>query len=418
MRNFLSLFSKHPSALFFTALLTWLSGFGQTFFLGLLGPELKNYHNLSAAQLGATYSLATLGAAFLLPFLGRLIDKQPPSRSAFLFCWVVGIGHLLLLVPIGGIFIVFIGYLLIRLCGQSGLPVLSSTYVSKKFGRLRGKSLAFGGLGISLSEATLPLGLAILLSTWPYKVVSQIYSAALLMIGAAIFLFFRENNNFKVLYPEKHGSAVDFGDSNSGLLPHVLKWRVAGLFCCGAFLPFLVTGIFFHQDLVSNLNGWSRQNWAASFIFYGIFQLTSTLVTGSLVDRYSARKLLPYMTIPVQFALGLLVLDFHLGPQLEAALFFSLTGMSAAFLSTTQSALMAEIFPLPLLGRIKGLYSSVMVCSTAAAPIVFALLLREITDRSFYLLLLGLAFGVFLGHIILAHRFNLKRKSTGATEKN
>ena len=52
-------------------LLTFFSSFGQTFFIGLSGEELRAKFDLTDGEFGLTYMLATLGSAATLSFLGR-----------------------------------------------------------------------------------------------------------------------------------------------------------------------------------------------------------------------------------------------------------------------------------------------------------------------------------------------------------
>lgn len=58
-------------------LLTMFSSFGQTFFIGLSGNELRDRFDLSGGDFGSIYMVATLASAALLPWLGRTLDVMP-----------------------------------------------------------------------------------------------------------------------------------------------------------------------------------------------------------------------------------------------------------------------------------------------------------------------------------------------------
>jgi hypothetical protein len=63
-------------------LLTMFSSFGQTFFIGLSGNELRASFSLSDGEFGTIYMLATLGSALTLPWLGKFLDVLPGRKMA------------------------------------------------------------------------------------------------------------------------------------------------------------------------------------------------------------------------------------------------------------------------------------------------------------------------------------------------
>lgn len=58
-------------------LLTFLSSFRQTLFIGLSGNDIRAAHGLSGGEFGSLYMVATLGSAMTLPWLGRTLDLMP-----------------------------------------------------------------------------------------------------------------------------------------------------------------------------------------------------------------------------------------------------------------------------------------------------------------------------------------------------
>ena len=63
-------------------LLTFFSSFGQTFFIGLSGEELRAKFGLSDGEFGGIYMIATIGSALTLPILGRVLDHMPGWKVA------------------------------------------------------------------------------------------------------------------------------------------------------------------------------------------------------------------------------------------------------------------------------------------------------------------------------------------------
>ena len=63
-------------------LLTMFSSFGQTFFIGLSGEELRAKFDLTDGEFGLIYMAATLGSALTLPWLGSVLDHMPGWKVA------------------------------------------------------------------------------------------------------------------------------------------------------------------------------------------------------------------------------------------------------------------------------------------------------------------------------------------------
>ena len=63
-------------------LLTFFSSFGQTFFIGLSGEELRAKFDLSDGEFGGIYMIATIGSALTLPMFGRVLDHMPGWKVA------------------------------------------------------------------------------------------------------------------------------------------------------------------------------------------------------------------------------------------------------------------------------------------------------------------------------------------------
>ena len=55
--------------------LTFLSSFGQTFFISLSGPDIRAAFGLTHGAFGSIYSLATLSSGLLMIWVGSVIDR-------------------------------------------------------------------------------------------------------------------------------------------------------------------------------------------------------------------------------------------------------------------------------------------------------------------------------------------------------
>ena len=58
------------------------SSFGQTYFIGIFGPQIQDEFGLSHTVWGSIYLAGTLTSALLMPFTGALIDRYSLSVYA------------------------------------------------------------------------------------------------------------------------------------------------------------------------------------------------------------------------------------------------------------------------------------------------------------------------------------------------
>ena len=66
--------STNKKVLIFGFIFTFFSSFGQSFFLGLFNPSIRNELNISHGQFGAIYAGATICSSLVLIWFGKKID--------------------------------------------------------------------------------------------------------------------------------------------------------------------------------------------------------------------------------------------------------------------------------------------------------------------------------------------------------
>jgi len=107
-------------------------------------------------------------------------------------------------------------------------------------------------------------------------------------------------------------------------------------------------------------------------MLYSILTVTTLFLSGVLVDKYSSRKLLPILNVPLLISLSVLVFLKH---PYSAFIFMGLLGISNGLTNVLLSTLWAEIYGVKYLGSIKALTGSLMVFSTALATAVFGFMI-------------------------------------------
>ncbi len=133
-------------------------------------------------------------------------------------------------------------------------------------------------------------------------------------------------------------------------------------------MPWIATGVFVYQSFVTNSKGWGEYTIAQSFMSYSIFSVITLIVAGYLIDKFTSRKLLIFMNIPL--LLGTLVIIFFDAPQ-TAFLFLGLVGISNGLANLLGSSTWAEIYGVKYIGSIKALTTALMVFATAFGTALF-----------------------------------------------
>ena len=126
-------------------------------------------------------------------------------------------------------------------------------------------------------------------------------------------------------------------------------------------MPWIATGSFVYQSFISNSKGWGPYVIAQSFMSYSVLSVLTLFLSGFLIDKFTSRKLLIYMNIPL-----LLSVIF---------VFLGLGGISNGFANILSSSTWAELYGVKYLGSIKALTTALMVFATAFGTALFGYLI-------------------------------------------
>ena len=109
-------------------------------------------------------------------------------------------------------------------------------------------------------------------------------------------------------------------------------------------------------------------------MIYSITSIATLFVSGFLVDKFTGRKLIMYMNIPLLFAMITL---FYFNHEIFAYVFLGLIGVSNGLANILGSSTWAEIYGVKYIGSIKALTTAFMVFSTAFGTAIFGLLIDK-----------------------------------------
>ena len=136
--------------------------------------------------------------------------------------------------------------------------------------------------------------------------------------------------------------------------------------------PWIITGIFIYQSFISEAKLWDAYAIPKAFMLYSITSILSLILSGFLVDKFTSRKLIPLMNIPLLIAMFVL---FYYQHEISAFIFLGLIGVSNGLANVLGSSTWAEIYGVKFIGSIKALTTAFMVFSTAFGTAVFGLLI-------------------------------------------
>jgi sugar phosphate permease len=349
-------------------LLTLFSSFGQTFFISLSAGNIREEYGLSHGGFGTLYMVATLGSALTLPRLGQIVDRYSVKHVARFIIPMLALAAVSMAFSTNVLLLAFTIYLL-RLFGQGMLTHTSFTAMGRWFSAQRGRAVSVVTLGHNTGEAIFPLIFVAIAVAVGWRNTWLMAAAALVFVALPVIV--------SLIAVERAPRASDpvarVSDARDWTRAEALRDPVFYLLFLGVMAPsFIGTVIFFHQVYLVELRGWSLELFASTFTLMAVMTATFALISGQLIDRFSAVALLPAFLIPL--GLACLILGFFDG-QWSAFAFMALLGVSWGFSSTLFGALWPEIYGTRHLGSIRALAVAVMVFASAMGPGLTGLLI-------------------------------------------
>lgn len=343
-------------------LLTFFSSFGQTFFIGLSGEELRAKFDLTDGQFGGLYMIATIGSALTLPFLGRVVDHMPGWKVArFVIPALAAACILMAYAPT--LLILIISLYLLRLFGQGMMTHTAYTEIGRWYVSNRGRATSLIVPGHQAGEAVLPIAFTLVAVLLGWQ--------AGWLIAAGLLLVFALPAILSLWRIERTPQASDPDLASARLGPDKTVAQVAADPMFYALLvgvlapPFIGTTIFFHQDYLIELRGYDALAFAAAFPIMAITTIVFSLLSGQLIDRFGAIRLLPFYLLPLScacLAVGLLT------PIWGIYVFMFLVGVSYGFTAPLVGALWPEVYGVRNLGSVRAIAVAASVAATALGP--------------------------------------------------
>ena len=354
----------------FGFIFTFFSSFGQSYFLGLFNSSIREALSITHGQFGSIYASATLCSSLLLIWVGKKIDDVNIFKFAFFVIILLSFACFFFS-KISSVFLLFIAIFLMRFSGQGMMSHTASTTISRYFTKTRGRALSISWFGLSSAEFIMPVLMVYLLTIIDWQNLWVIFSLTVLIVLPIASFFLIKNLNLD----SRESSDEDKKDVE------IKQWRRREVIKDYRFyiissnmlaMPWIFTGFAVFQSFVQSSKGWGPYVIAQSFMSYSVLSVLTLFLSGYLIDKFTSRKLLIYMNIPL--LLSVIVLFFFDAP-FTAFIFLGLVGISNGFANILGSSTWAELYGVKYLGSIKALTTALMVFATAFGTALFGFLI-------------------------------------------
>ena len=362
--------SINKKVVVFGFIFTFFSSFGQSFFLGLFNAPIRTELEISHGQFGNVYASATIFSSLLLIWVGKKIDEYRIIYYSFFVIFLLFLSSLFFSF-VDDIYLLALGIFLLRFSGQGLMSHTATTTISRFFNKTRGRALSTIWFGLSSAEFILPVFITYLFLIYSWR--SVWHGIAIIIIILLPFIIINTIRTIKLDSRERDQSpAKSFKIKNWRRRDVIKDYRFYIVSLNMLAMPWIATGVFVYQSFISDSKMWNVYTIPKGFMVYSIASIVTLFFSGFLVDRFTSRKLIPLMNIPLLIAMFIL---FNYQNELSAFIFLGLIGVSNGLANVLGSSTWAEIYGVKFIGSIKALTAAFMVFSTAFGTAVFGFMI-------------------------------------------
>jgi OFA family oxalate/formate antiporter-like MFS transporter len=365
---------------------------GQTMGVSVFSESFMAGLHLDRVRLSGAFMVGTLASSFLLPLVGRLLDRLGARIMSVVAATGLALSLGLLAVSphlaaalttvthcrptSAGLAVLFLCFVGTRHFGQGQLTMISRTMIGRWFDRHRGRVMGVSGLFTAFGFGVAPLVLTRLINRFGWQGALWVLAACLLGMALFAWAFYRPA-------PERCGLQVDGGGLRPATAapPGDLEERtftVAQAKRTAAFWIFnlgfathamLGTAMTFHMARIGLTHGLTEPAVFRIFLPIGIIATACDLAAGVVSDRVPMRYLLAVMMSGL--CLWLLTID-HIGTPWGFWLTAAGHGLASGLFSLLTGAAWPKLFGRTHLGAIAGANMAWIVAGSAVGPFLFS----------------------------------------------
>lgn len=348
-----------------------LSSPGQSFALSFYLEPLMAEVGIDRLAISTLYSLATLAAALVLPFVGSRADRTTGGRYLGTVLILMA-GAMVLLAGTTTVWMLAAAFFALRLLGQGAVGIGTLTLTVRWFDRHRGRAFALVALGYALGEMAFPAMLLGLFGQVGWRGSLLVLAGAYLLLLAPLVYRFGRDPDPGETEPERV-LASDGSEITSHRLGRALRTPVFyGMTIVQTVSPLVITAVIFHQVGLFRSLGRDAGAAAEAMAGFGAAAVLATYMAGILVDRMPERVALSIALLPLAAGLGLLATVPEWGPA--PIVYGALLGGSAGALKIAGALVWPAYYGPRHVGAIKGAVTTIRNAATAAGPPLAALL--------------------------------------------
>jgi MFS family permease len=255
-------------------------------FVGPIGKDL----DLSSTSIASAYGLATLIAAFMLPYMGKLIDKYGARKTLIIVSIILGFSCVFFGAA-SNFLMLTVGFGFLRFFGQGSLMLGCANLVSQWFDKKRGFAMSLMALGFGISMAIHPPLSQFLIDEygWKFAWVFLGVSTWIIMVPTLYILAWNTPESVGLL-PDGDIRAESINDKNEPIegldLTQALKEKSFYILSAMWFgMAMLVTTLHFYQVTILTSQGISTDFAANLFTVSAIAMVLFMPVVGKLFDN-------------------------------------------------------------------------------------------------------------------------------------
>lgn len=343
-------------------LLSFLSSFGQTFFISIFGGEIREAYGLTNGDWGLIYMIGTGASALVMVFAGGLADRFRVRTLGIVVILMLASACLFMAFNAVAALLPFVIFAL-RFTGQGMTTHVATVAMSRWFIATRGRALAIAAFGFMIGEATLPLTMVWLKSFIEWRTLWVCFAAFCVLACFVLYRLLRLERTPQSMAENTQSTGMNGRHwTRSDALRHPLFWAMVP-----AVMSFsgFGTAFWFHQVHFAELKGWSHLSLVAVFPLGTLALSLSTIGYGWAIDRFGATRLLPFYLIPLVVAF---VLHWYAPSLGWTAFAVMLMGMAGGGQATLLNACWAEFYGTRHIGAIKSAAAALMVLGSAIGP--------------------------------------------------
>ena len=339
----------------------------------MFNSSIRETLSITHGQFGSIYASATLLSSFLLIWVGKKIDDINIFKFAFYVTLLLSFSCFFFS-KISSVIFLFIAVFLMRFSGQGLMSHTATTTITRYFTISRGKALSAGWFGLSSAEFILPVLIVYLLTITAWQNIWLFISILILILLPLSSFFLIKNLDFDTREQDDTDD-LEKKKIKQWKRTEVIKDYRFYIICLNMLaMPWIATGVFVYQSFITDSKDWGAFVIAQSFMVYSILSVVTLLGSGFLIDKFTSRKLLIFMNIPLLFSTLVL---FFFDTSVTSFIFLGLVGVSNGLANVLGSSTWAEIYGVKHIGSIKALTTALMVFSTAFGTALFGFLIDK-----------------------------------------